>query len=97
MEFIIKSAIENKQLLSFTYKDKKRLVEPYTFGQSKQGKDTLSAFQREGGSEGEGDMCWRQFPLREMKNLKLLDDKFENVREDYDPENARLSFVYWTV
>ena len=97
MEFIIKSAIENKQLLSFTYKDKNRLVEPYTFGQSKQGKDTLSAFQIEGGADGEGDMCWRQFPLREMKNLKLLDEKFENVREDYNPENARLSFIYWTV
>ena len=97
MEFIIKSAIENKQLLSFTYKDKNRLVEPYTFGQSKQGKDTLSAFQIEGGSDASADMCWRQFPMREMKNLKLLDDKFENVREDYDPENARMSFIYWTV
>ena len=97
MEQIIKTAIENKQLLSFTYKDKNRLVEPYTFGQSKQGKDTLSAFQIEGGSDETADMCWRQFPLREMKNLKLLDDTFENVREDYDPDNARLSFVYWTI
>jgi predicted DNA-binding transcriptional regulator YafY len=97
MEQIIKTAIENKQLLSFTYQNKNRLVEPYTFGQSKQGKDTLSAFQIEGGSGGDGDLCWRQFPMREMKNLKLLDDTFENVREDYDPDNARLSFVYWTV
>jgi len=97
MEFLIKQAIENKQLLSFEYKDKKRLVEPYTFGQSKQGKDTLSAFQIEGGSDATADMTWRQFPLREMKNLKLLDDKFEEIREDYDPENARMSFIYWTV
>jgi len=97
MEFIIKQAIENKQLLSFSYKDKKRLVEPYTFGQSKQGKDTLSAFQIEGGSDKSADMCWRQFALREMRNLTLLDDKFENTREDYKPENAQMSFVYWTV
>ena len=97
MELLIKTAIENKQLLSFTYKDKKRLVEPYTFGQSKQGKDTLSAFQIEGGANGEGDMTWRQFALREMKNLTLLDDTFENVREDYHPDNAKMSFIYWTV
>jgi len=97
MEQIIKTEIENKQLLSFVYQNKNRLVEPYTFGQSKQGKDTLSAFQIEGGSDGDGDLCWRQFPLREMKNLKLLDERFEEVREDYDPENARLSFIYWTV
>jgi predicted DNA-binding transcriptional regulator YafY len=97
MEFIIKTAIENKQLLSFVYQNKNRKVEPYTFGQSKQGKDTLSAFQIKGGSDASADLCWRQFALREMKNLKLLDEKFEEVREDYDPENARLSFIYWTV
>ena len=97
MEFIIKSAIENKQLLSFSYKDKNRLVEPYTFGQSKQGKDTLSAFQIEGGADGEGDMCWRQFPMREMKNLKLLDQSIEKVREDYHPDNAQMNLIYWTV
>lgn len=97
MELLIKTAIENKQLLSFTYKDKKRLVEPYTFGQSKQGKDTLSAFQIEGGANGKGNMTWRQFALREMKNLTLLDDTFENVREDYHPDNAKMSFIYWTV
>ena len=97
MEFIIKQAIENKQLLSFSYQNKNRIVEPYTFGQSKQGKDTLSAFQIKGGSDDSQDLCWRQFSLREIKNLKLLDDKFENIREDYDPKNARMSFVYWTV
>ena len=97
MEFIIKQAIENKQLLSFVYHDKTRLVEPYTFGQSKHGKDTLSAFQIEGGSDDSQDLCWRQFALREIKNLKLMDEKFIELREDYDPENAKMSFVYWTI
>jgi len=97
MELLIKTAIENKQLLSFTYKDKKRLVEPYTFGQSKQGKDTLSAFQIDGGTTASGQECWRQFPLREMKNLKILDDTFENTREDYHVDNAKMNFIYWTV
>ena len=97
MEFIIKTAIENKQLLIFMYKNKKRLVEPYTFGQSASGKDTLSAFQIEGGSDDSADLCWRQFALREIKSLKLLDEKFENVREDYHIDNAKMSFVYWTI
>jgi len=97
MEFIIKQAIENKQLLRFVYKDKRRLVEPYTFGQSKQGKDTLSAFQIESGSDISQDLCWRQFPLREINKLELLDEKFETIRKDYHPDNAKMSFVYWTV
>ena len=97
MELQIKQAIENNQLLSFMYKNKKRLVEPYTFGQSTSGKDTLSAFQIKGGSDDSQDLCWRQFALREIKSLKLLDDKFGNVREDYHIDNAKMSFVYWTV
>jgi len=97
MELLIKTAIENKHLLSFTYKDRNRVVEPYTFGQSKQGKDTLSAFQLKGGSDELQDLCWRQFALREMKNLTLLDDTFENTREDYHVDNANMSFVYWTI
>jgi len=97
MELLIKTAIENKKLLSFMNKDKKRLVEPYTFGQSKQGKDTLSAFQIDGGTTASGQECWRQFPLREMKNLTLLEETFENTREDYHVDNAKMSFIYWTV
>ena len=97
MELIIKTAIENKQLLSFEYKKKNRLVEPYTFGENSSGKDTLSAFQIQDGGDGSADMCWRQFPVREIKNLKLLDTKFEEIREGYHPDNAKMSFIYWTV
>ena len=97
MEFIIKTAIENKHLLTFSYHNKIRIVEPYSFSQSASGKDTLSAFQIEGGSDETADMCWRQFALREIKNLKLLDDKFDKLREGYHPDNARMSFIYWTV
>lgn len=97
MELIIKTAIENRQLLSFEYKGKNRVVEPYTFGESSSRKDTLSAFQIDGGTTASGQECWRQFPIREMKNLELLDEKFENVREDYHVDNAKMSLVYWTI
>jgi len=97
MENILKVAIENKHLLRFTYKNKKRLVEPYTFGEAANKKDTLSAFQIEGGSDASSDMKWRQFALREIKDLELMDTKFEVLRADYHPDNARMNFIYWTV
>lgn len=97
MEGIIKTAIENRQLLSFEYKKKNRLVEPYTFGESSSGKDTLSAFQIDGGSETSADLVWRQFAIRQIKDLKLLDTKFENNRDDYHPDNANMNLIYWTV
>ncbi|PLY09977.1 MAG: hypothetical protein C0626_07245 [Arcobacter sp.] len=62
MENIIKKAIENQQLLSFVYNGKNRTVEPYTFGESTKGNDTLSAFQIEGGSNSSKDLGWRQSP-----------------------------------
>jgi len=97
MEGIIKTAIENRQLLTFEYKNKIRLVEPYTFGESSSGKDTLSAFQIEGGSDASANFVWRQFSIRQIKNLKLLDTKFEEIRDDYHPDNANMNFIYWTV
>ena len=42
MENIIREAIANKQLLKFVYNDKKRVVEPYTFGCSHKGDGTSS-------------------------------------------------------
>jgi predicted DNA-binding transcriptional regulator YafY len=97
VEGIIKTAIENRQLLSFEYKNKNRIVEPYTFGESSTGKDTLSAFQIEGGSDEQANFVWRQFSIRQIKNLKLMDTKFENIRDDYHPDNANMNLIYWTV
>ena len=97
MEGIIKTAIENRQLLSFEYKNKIRLVEPYTFGESSTGQDTLSAFQIEGGSAESANFVWRQFSLRQIKDLKLMDTKFEEIIYDYHADNANMNLIYWTV
>ena len=74
MENIIREAIANKQLLKFVYNDKKRVVEPYTFGCSHKGDDTLSAFQIEGGSNSSKDLGWRQFIIENIDNLVLLEN-----------------------
>ena len=83
MENIIREAIANKQLLKFVYNDKKRVVEPYTFGCSHKGDDTLSAFQIEGGSN--------------IDNLVLLDSKFDSIRDGYNPNDSRMSEIYITI
>lgn len=97
MENIIKEAIENKQLLEFVYNDKRRVVEPYTFGCSHKGDDTLSAFQIEGGSNSSKDLGWRQFIIENIESLVLLDTKFEDIREGYNPNDSRMSEIYITI
>lgn len=95
MENIITEAIKNKQLLKFVYHNKVRVVEPYTFGESTKGNDTLSAYQIDGGSSNSSkDLGWRQFVIDDMQNLTLLDSKFELIREGYNPNDSRMSHIY---
>lgn len=40
---IVKQAIENRNLLEFTYQKQLRIVEPYTYGANSKGNELLSA------------------------------------------------------
>jgi predicted DNA-binding transcriptional regulator YafY len=42
---IVKKAIENRNLLEFTYKNQ-RIVEPYTYGINSKSNELLSAYQK---------------------------------------------------
>lgn len=97
MERLITEAIKNKYLLEFTYNNKLRVVEPYTFGESTKGNDTLSAYQVDGGSNSSKDLGWRQFIIDDIKNLTLSDEKFEIIRNGYNPNDSRMSHIYITV
>lgn len=46
----IKTAIQNKQLLSFIYDGYPRVVEPHTYGLDKKGHPALRTYQIRGGS-----------------------------------------------
>jgi predicted DNA-binding transcriptional regulator YafY len=96
MEELISKAIENKSLLEFIYGDKLRVVEPYTFGVSTKGNDTLSAFQIEGGSNSSNQLGWRLYSIDEIENLKVLDATFEPNRNGYNPSDSRMIKIYIT-
>ena len=72
-------------------------LEPYTFGCSHKGDDTLSAFQIEGGSNSSKDLGWRQFIIENIDNLVLLDSKFDSIRDGYNPNDSRMSEIYITI
>ncbi len=97
MENIIREAIANKQLLEFVYNDKRRVVEPYTFGCSHRGDYTLSAFQIEGGSNSSRDLGWRQFILENIESLVILETSFNDIRDGYNPNDSRMSEIYITI
>lgn len=88
-EDIIIEAISKKKVVSFTYKDRFRVVEPHTFGVDSKRQMTLSAWQRSGGS-GEG---WRDFHIKKMSELKLTDEYFIEPREGYRRGDSTLEKI----
>lgn len=95
---ILDEAIAQHKILSFSYETMNRTVEPYHYGILK-GKQQLHAFQIAGESHGKIPQ-WRNFMLYKIKDIKLHPSSF-NLRADYNPYNARYTFieksVYFTV
>lgn len=73
----IRTAIEQRRLLSFTYGGHPRTVMPAALGVAKRKrKPVLHAYQVEGGSSRGGIPAWRYFYADEMSDLRLLDETF---------------------
>lgn len=77
---IICQAIGQRRLLSFIYKSKARIAEPYILGYDEHDQLTLSAVQTAGGS-GVG---FRTFLIDGISALKVTDTKFSGCRPDYN-------------
>ncbi len=94
---IIIQAIEKRNLLSFTYKNEYRLIEPYTYGISTKGTDVLSAYQVDGDSNSSDILGWRLFSIENIKNLQTLTDTFIPNRDGYNPNDTRMIRIHKTV
>ena len=86
---IICEAIEQRRLLSFTYKGEARIIEPYILGLDDAGTLTLSAVQVSGGS-GRG---FRTFPLEGVSSLAATSRHFSRNHPDYNPRDRFFASV----
>lgn len=70
-------AIAEKRLIEFVYKDgEPRVVEPHDYGISG-GVETLLAYQLGGESHSVASHGWRQFEVENIRQLRILDRKFQ--------------------
>lgn len=76
-------AIQNRNLLSFSYDGFPREVEPHCLGIDKKGHPALRAYQVAGGSESGEYVGWKIFHVNEMQNLHVLSKTFQQPRHDY--------------
>ena len=68
MRGIISEAIKNRNLVQFTYKGHKRIVEPHLLGKKTSGNDALSAWQV-GGYESNDYPRWHPYLLEKIRDL----------------------------
>lgn len=95
MKNIICTAIENKNLLEFRYKDKIRIVEPHTLGINLKDNEVLSAYQIDGESDSIEIPNWGLFAISKISNLKILDNTFDEpiFSEGYNRNNLRMKEI----
>jgi hypothetical protein len=71
------AAIEQRKIVTFTYDGFPRRVQPAAFGLgNRKGKETLHAYQVDGGSQRGGIPHWRNFWVERMSDLAILDEVF---------------------
>ena len=75
---ITREAIQSKKLISFTYSDKERVIEPHVLGVSK-GCIQVLGYQIRGESSGQLPE-WRRFDLSKAISLRVLTETFSGPR-----------------
>jgi predicted DNA-binding transcriptional regulator YafY len=86
MKHKICSAIKNKQVISFYYKNRQRFVEPHLLGCNQTNELRLSAWQLQGGTQ-EG---WRDFHISKISSLAITDKNFVSSRQGYNPNDSTI-------
>jgi hypothetical protein len=94
MNQTIINAINNMEILSFTYKGNHRIVEPHAYGMGSDGDDLLRAYQVGGYSSSGRLPKWRLFEVNEIDNLSLTGEKFDGVRPNYNRNDKVMDRIY---
>jgi len=72
------SAIDDRQVISFTYDGLPRVVQPATYGQTTTGKLTLRGCQVDGRSHRNRVPCWELYTVSKIAGLSPAGEAFES-------------------
>jgi len=87
-------AVNNLNLLSFSYEGYSRLVEPHTYGIDTKGNEALRAYQISGGSESGEYSGWKLFRLDRMNSPTVSAEKFSGPRPGYKRGDKAFPTIY---
>ena len=89
----IVDAIRGHKVLQIDYHDPRgfRRVEPHACGVNRRGNDVVRVFQVCGPSRsGTRVNYWKMMRIDRIRDLQVLDDRFERPRPDYRPGDAHM-------
>lgn len=93
MHQTIIAAIQNRQVLRFSYNGLIREVEPHCYGVSTVGNPVLRAYQTAGQSES-GSLGWKLFTVNQMVGLTTTGQRFMGSRPQYNPNDSAMYQYY---
>jgi hypothetical protein len=93
MKQIIIDAINNFQVLTFTYSGIPRVVEPHAFGLSRTGKAVLRCYQTHGGHITPGHE-WDLCDLSKISDLKVAGALFQIPRSGYRRGDSHMIRIF---
>jgi hypothetical protein len=93
---LICQAIQQRQLLEFDYKGKRRVVAPYCHGFSSKDSEVLRAIQVRGESSsgpGGGLGFGKLWTVAEMVGARVLDEPFTPDDPNYNPDDTAMARI----
>ena len=90
-------AIQAKRIIAFYYDGGLRKIEPYCHGVAKKDNEVLRAFQISGYSRSGSQIGLKLFSVSKISNLKILDEIFQSIKHDYNPNDPVMSRIFCRV
>lgn len=94
MNQTIINAIRNCEQLTFSYDGLQRVVEPHTYGVTTTGKESLRAYQVQGGHVSGHNQPWHLFTISKMIGLRSTGSKFQGSRQGYKRQDTAMQRIY---
>lgn len=91
---LLKTAIQNREVVRFIYDGFPREVEPFLIGDTRTRKLALRGFQIGGGSNSGKVFDWHLFLLDKISCLTKTGRHFSGVRQNYNPSDKGMLDIY---
>jgi hypothetical protein len=91
------AAINNREVLGFSYQGYLRLVAPQTYGMSHTGKYVLRAHQTRGESRSGQSKIAKLFDLAKISKLQKSGEHFKEALRSHNPQDSAMKVIFATL